>query len=152
MDVIEFHLTNDLYSPHSSFKVLFSKYSHLLSHNPFPKWVGSLPQEPVLTSMIVSYSVLKSIFLFSYSRFLAQGPVSIQYVLNKQMNECSILGTISIVDIYEVSSDVLRALHVLNKLIIVTNPDIVRYYDYPPFFSQRIRKGSNLLKATCQKW
>lgn len=152
MDVIEFHLTNDLYSPHSSFKVLFPKHSHLLSHNPFPKWVGSLPQEPVLTSMIVSYSVLKSIFLFSYSRFLAQGPVSIQYVLNKQMNECSILGTISIVDIYEVSSDVLRALHVLNKLIIVTNPDIVRYYDYPPFFFQRIRKGSNLLKATCQKW
>lgn len=84
--------------------------------------------------MIVSYSVLKSIFLFSYSRFLAQGPVSIHYVLNKQMNVCSILGTIIIVDIYEVSSDVLQAFHVLNKLIIVTNQDIVRYYDYPHFF------------------
>lgn len=83
--------------------------------------------------MIVSYSVLKSIFLFSYSRFLAQGPVSIQHVLNKQMNECSILGTTIIVDIYEVSSDVLRALHVFNKLIIVTNQDITRYYDYPHF-------------------
>lgn len=68
------------------------------------------------------------------------------------MNECLIVGTIIIVDIYEVSSDVLRALHVLNKLIIVANQDIVRYYDYPHFFSQRIRKGSNLLKATCQKW
>lgn len=136
MDVIEFHLTNDLYSPHSSFKVLSSKYSHLLCHNPFPKWVGSLPLEPVLTSMIGSYSVLKSIFLFSYSRFLAQGPVSIQHVLNKQTNERSVLGTIIIGDIYEVSSDVLRALRALNKLIIVTNQDIVRYYDYPRFFSK----------------
>lgn len=35
--------------------------------------------------------------------------------------------------IYEVSGNVLKALCVLKKLIIVTSQDIVRYYYYPHF-------------------
>lgn len=44
--------------------------------------------------------------------------------------------------IYEVLGNVLKALYVLKKLIIVTNQGIVRYYYIPTF--QKIRHASKL--------